>query len=533
MPGTTQLFVLDATGTSPPGTVRVTEWTQEVKGMPTKFADFFIDRYEVTNRQYKKFLDEGGYQRPEFWSALQPVPFQKAIKSFTDQTGLPGPSTWRSGDYVSGQDAYPVSGVSWYEAAAYAKWAGKELPTTYHWLRAYRTGPIDFMLAWILPASNLEGSGPTAVGLRNSVTRFGAFDMAGNVREWTRNAVGDERYILGGGWKDNTYVGLTLSYLSPMNRDETNGFRLAAIHDDLEVMTRASLPVPAPDPRDRKKIEPVSEKVFRAYSDVYAYDQDRIPLKPEIISSEPSRNWRLEKVEINTAYGERMRVNLFLPQNAHAPYQTVVYFPGLTAWSVSSWDQGRVYLDYLIKSGRAVAQPVLRGTFERRDGQGPVGPGTDTLAGREALVKIIQDVRRTVDYLVTRPDVDKESLAFYGLSIGGALAPNVLALEPRFRVAVLDLPGFPSDNLAGFQSRSWREDINPATYLPHVKIPVLQFSGKLDPIFPYETSAKPFFDLLGTQKKELVTVSGGHTFIDSERAPRTLRWLDDQLGPVR
>ena len=52
---------------------------------------------------------------------------------FTDKTGRPGPSTWEAGDYPEGQDNYPVSGISWYEAAAYAEYAGKSLPTADHW----------------------------------------------------------------------------------------------------------------------------------------------------------------------------------------------------------------------------------------------------------------------------------------------------------------------------------------------------------------------------------------------------------------
>ena len=58
---------------------------------------------------------------------------EKAMSEFTDKSGRPGPSTWEAGDYPDGQDDYPVNGISWYEAAAYAEYAGKDLPTSDHW----------------------------------------------------------------------------------------------------------------------------------------------------------------------------------------------------------------------------------------------------------------------------------------------------------------------------------------------------------------------------------------------------------------
>ena len=55
---------------------------------------------------------------------------------FRDKTGRPGPSTWELGSYLDGQADVPVSGVSWYEAAAYAAFAGKSLPTAFQWRAA-------------------------------------------------------------------------------------------------------------------------------------------------------------------------------------------------------------------------------------------------------------------------------------------------------------------------------------------------------------------------------------------------------------
>ena len=100
--------------------------------------DFWIDRFEVTNRQFKEFVDHGGYRRRDYWrepfvEGGRSVPWEEAVERFRDATGRPGPATWRAGTYPDGQAEFPVGGVSWYEAAAYAAFAGKSLPTMYHW----------------------------------------------------------------------------------------------------------------------------------------------------------------------------------------------------------------------------------------------------------------------------------------------------------------------------------------------------------------------------------------------------------------
>jgi len=114
----------------------------------------------------------------------------------TDRTGRPGPSTWEAGEYPEGRENYPVGGVSWYEALAFAKFAGKAIPTVVHWNHA--AGIIHS--ASIVPLSNFSGQGPSPVGSGGGISAYGTYDMAGNVREWCLNASGDGRFILGGGW---------------------------------------------------------------------------------------------------------------------------------------------------------------------------------------------------------------------------------------------------------------------------------------------------------------------------------------------
>jgi len=126
--------VLDEKGSIPEGMVRV-------RGAETnvgKLDDFYIDKYEVTNEQYKEFVDSGGYKNREYWKHEfikdgKVLTWEEAMAEFVDQTDRPGPATWQAGDYLKGQGDYPVSGVSWYEAIAFAEFSGKTLPTAYHW----------------------------------------------------------------------------------------------------------------------------------------------------------------------------------------------------------------------------------------------------------------------------------------------------------------------------------------------------------------------------------------------------------------
>jgi eukaryotic-like serine/threonine-protein kinase len=92
--------------------------------------DYWIDRYEVTNRQFKEFLDKGGYRKPHYWKHEfrkdgRTLSWQAAMNMFRDSTGRPGPAVWAQGEYPRGQEDFPVSGVSWYEAAAYAEHRAK------------------------------------------------------------------------------------------------------------------------------------------------------------------------------------------------------------------------------------------------------------------------------------------------------------------------------------------------------------------------------------------------------------------------
>ena len=172
---------------------------------------------------------------------------------------------------------------------------------------------------------------------------------------------------------------------------------------------------------DYSKKTPVGDDVFAVYRGYFDYDRRDLDARVEAKDDRPE-HWRVEKVSFAAAYGgERVPAYLFLPSNAQPPYQTLVYFPPVSATQLSSreglgsWDFG-----FLVRSGRAVLFPVYKGTYERR-GRPAQGPNEV----RELVIQRTKDVRRAVDYLESRADIDPGRLAFYGLRMGALCGPVV------------------------------------------------------------------------------------------------------------
>ena len=141
-------IVLDPVGALPAQMVRVPAGEVDPTGhAPTKLDDFFIDKFEVTNAEYKKFVDAGGYQEPKYWKIPfvkdgRTLQFREAMQLFRDKTDRLGPATWELGTFASGEDDFPVSGVSWYEAEAYAEFIGKSAPDCFSLVSRRRYGHL-------------------------------------------------------------------------------------------------------------------------------------------------------------------------------------------------------------------------------------------------------------------------------------------------------------------------------------------------------------------------------------------------------
>jgi dipeptidyl aminopeptidase/acylaminoacyl peptidase len=274
--------------------------------------------------------------------------------------------------------------------------------------------------------------------------------------------------------------------------------------------------------RDYSKERPASDEAFKIYQSLYAYDRTPLNATVEALSDD-SPYWRREKITIDAAYGkDRVPAFLFLPRNAAPPFQTVVFFPAGQAFTTRS----TAYLEtrqvqFLIQSGRAVLYPVYRGTFDR---------WIETRGERENRDQNIMDVKdfnRAVDYLETRPDIDRTRLGYYGISAGANMASLILANDHRIKAAVLlggGLPPIPD-----------LPEVDQINFVSRVTTPVLMLNGRYDFVEPVETSQQPMFELLATPAadKRHVIFETGHAVVTLQpMIKEVLDWLDKYLGPV-
>jgi cephalosporin-C deacetylase-like acetyl esterase len=183
-------------------------------------------------------------------------------------------------------------------------------------------------------------------------------------------------------------------------------------------------------------------------------------------------------------------------------------------------------LDFILRSGRAILYPIYKGQYERRI-EPPFGeaPGPQ----RDRSIHQFKDFGRAIDYLETRPEIDRDRLAYYGYSAGGHIGPLLLALERRPKVAVF-LDG-------GFTSHARLPDGDVLNFAPRMKIPVLMLNSRYDFVFPVESSQLPMFRMLGTAEKDKrhVIYNSAHNAIlmRNEVVREVLDWLDRYLGSVR
>jgi eukaryotic-like serine/threonine-protein kinase len=509
---------LVAVGEGPPGMLPVPAGDLRHSWLPPQRIEaFWLGRSEVTNAEFQRFVDAGGYRDPAWWQELPAadgsLEFAEAMTRFIDATGRPGPAGWELGRYPEGQAALPVTGISWYEAAAYARFAGGALPTAFQWAHAAGYDNHSDVLIF----ANYDGVGLEPVATREALSPYGHHDMAGNAAEWSATASEGMRMVMGGDYASPTYMYANLSPEPPLTRSARIGMRLA-VSESAPPESTLSLPgSTAPE-----LPEPVAEEVFDTFRRLYGYDPMDAPATLE--SRSEHAHWRLEVWRVPAAYGDQsFRLKLYLPAQGRAPFQTILYGPHAGAMLMSdSALAGTREFAFLLRSGRAVAFPVYFGTFERRL---PADAGVRAFASVRA--NWARDAGRSLDLIATHPELDASAVGYFGNSLGSIMGIHILAVEPRLRVGVLKSVG-----LAG---RTLPAENNPINFLPRIEVPVLVVGGSEDLFYPLATSIEPLFERLGTAPghKHLHVYEGGHVPPQPQALVGVMvDWFDRYLGPV-
>jgi iron(II)-dependent oxidoreductase len=153
---------------------------------------FYMDRFAVTNADYLRFVECGGYSEMELW----PKEIWASLLQFVDQTGKPGPRYWKQGRPEKKLLQHPVTGVCWFEANAYARWNNKQLPNSSQWQRAgtWSADNSEGQARYPWPGgfqaskANIWISGKHATvavdQFYEGCTANGIYQLVGNVWEW-------------------------------------------------------------------------------------------------------------------------------------------------------------------------------------------------------------------------------------------------------------------------------------------------------------------------------------------------------------
>ena len=504
-----------------------------------RLDDYFIDRFEVTNAEYREFIAAGGYWRREFWK--QPfrkdgreLSWEETMRQFKDRTGLDGPRSWSNQDFPEGKGQHPVTDVTWYEAAAYAEFRGKQLPTVFQWEKAARDGAYThthgFLMPWGLKRANERlsdranflGSGTVPVdSLESGMSPYGCYHMAGNVAEWCRNPQPSGFTTAGGSWQGPFYIFANFGTHDPFYSAGGTGFRCVitsprAAGDQGAMTLEPGEEVPAYRPTSAAE----------AQSMLRHYQYDRTSLDSQVVEVEEKEAWRREKISYAGAGGERAFAYLYLPKNTRLPVPAIHYVPTDSAYyGLTVPEEVEAHAAPYIKAGRALFAVVLKGYKERPWPANHRAPKRDSVAYREMVVNWAVDHRRGLDYLATRTEVDSGKIAGFAVSVNNRKLA-LIAAEPRYAAVIL---------LGAGLLRSWAgmiAEADGANFAPHIDAPKLMIHGRYDEAIPYKTEGEPLYRLL-REPKRMILFDQGHVPSLELTVPAINTWLDETLGPVR
>ena len=476
---------------------------------PVYLHPFYIDKFEVTNKDFKGFMDAGGYSNSQYWVEMDfiqdgvSLSFEQAQEIMIDSTGMTGPAGWEVGTYLQGTENKPVTGISWYEALAYARYKGNILPPMYHWAKA--AFPPDEIISPISPkllkTSNFSREKIKDIGQGEGA--YGTFDMAGNAKEWVWNIFGGRGLTLGGAFDEPTYLASQTAPQPRMDRSLKNGFRTARLINPRDLNPFGD-PIETQAPKDLSFYKPMNDEVFKVYSRSFEVDSSK-PKSKVIYVDDSHPIWIKERISIEVGYNEEMMdMLIFKPKNSFGPSSPVVIHPGSNYYStppeIDDINPGEFSLDFLIKSGKTLVWPAWKGSLNRMPA---TRSGGDRMRDfRNLYIAWVSDTDKTLDYLETRNDVDTDNIFYLGMSYGALFNTHTLLFENRYKGAILYVGGvFPT----------YPPLVDGINHMPRIDTPFLMLNGEQDYLVP-KSAAMYFYQSTGTPEKDkkIVFYDSGH-----------------------
>lgn len=258
-----------------------------------------------------------------------------------------------------------------------------------------------------------------------------------------------------------------------------------------------------------------------------AYRNEPAPLEARIEETLETPDWKREKITFNGAGGERAIAYLYLPHHVARPLQVLHYVPGGDVAGgfrpiIESMDDR---MAPFVKLGRAAFGVVLKGYIGRLRPAGTAPPDPESIEYLERVVDRMIDLRRGLDYLETRADLDRTRIGFVGPSAGAMIGLILAAIEPRYRAVVMIGAG------VSIGETRVIAPANPINFASRIRAPKLIVQGRYDEDSPLRTAAEPLFKLLA-EPKQLFVYDGGHIPPADVLMRAASGWLDEMMGRV-
>jgi dienelactone hydrolase len=377
--------------------------------------------------------------------------------------------------------------------------------------------PAKWSRRWNGP--NRAGKGTMPVDtMPFGASPWGAHHMAGNVSEWCRNPHPPGYAARGGAWKDAVYAfGQTAAYPGFYSAP-TLGFRCASggggDEGDFALSPSGFVPV----------YKPVDDRTFAELRRRYEYKRESLDAR--VVESVETPDWTREKITYVVA-GKTVPAYLYLPKGFRRPLQVIHYAPAgdVTGGYRTLPHSIEVQFAPLIRAGRAVFAVEMEGFLGRPWRPGWVTPDRAQEEYADYNVSRVTEMRRGIDYLETRQDLDRSRIALVGVSAGGGPGVFVTALEWRYRSVVFAGTGI------SMREQRFAAAANRTNFVSRISAPKMMLHGRYDEDTSLKSEAEPMFRLL-REPKRLELYEGGHIAPLEIAIPAITKWLDETMGAV-